>query len=254
LIARRLAHLVAPAVARIVPFRVMRRLLQAWALGVASTKDPAAALRRLFVLYDELFRRIDVLAIAYDDGVHAKHRLTRYHDFFVERVHPGERVLDIGCGKGEMAYDLAARAGAEVTGIDINPFYLDFAEARFRHARVTFVKGDALEDLPGERFDVVVLSNVLEHIEHREDLLRAIIERTRPNRILLRVPMENRDWLVPLKRELGLAHFSDPTHFVEYDEQSFTDELRRGGLTITHLQVSWGEIWAEARPEALEAA
>ena len=34
-------------------------------------------------------------AVEYDGGLHTKHRHMRYHDFFVARIYPGERVLDI---------------------------------------------------------------------------------------------------------------------------------------------------------------
>jgi 2-polyprenyl-3-methyl-5-hydroxy-6-metoxy-1,4-benzoquinol methylase len=74
-------------------------------------------MRRLLQAYQDAYVGIDLGAIAYDEGVHAKHRLTRYHDFFVERIRPGERVLDVGCGKGELAHDIAERSGATVVAI-----------------------------------------------------------------------------------------------------------------------------------------
>ena len=78
-------------------------------------------------------------------GVHAKHRLTRYHDFFVDRIEQGERVLDVGCGKGELAHDIAERTGANVTAIDANPWMLEFARKRSAHPRVTYVQADAVD-------------------------------------------------------------------------------------------------------------
>lgn len=237
----------ASGVARLLPYALLRLLVRGWALGVAQ-HEPAGALRKLLQLHDDLYLRIDVTAISYGGGVHVKHGLMRYHDFFVERVAPGERVLDVGCGKAELAHDLAERAGAVVLGLDPNRAYLEFARARFAHPRLTLLEGTAPEDVPPEPFDVVVLSNVLEHVEHRVAFLRELVGRVGPQRILVRVPMENRDWLVPLRRELGLPHYSDPTHFVEYDERSFVEELAEAGLVVTHRQVQWGELWAEATP------
>lgn len=241
-IALRLAYVLSHAV----PFAVVRVFVRAWALG-ESQREPREAMRRLLRLNDDVYARVDHLAIAYDGGVHAKHRLTRYHDFFVERVRPGERVLDVGCGKGELAYDLA-EAGADVTGLDPNPVYLAFARERFPHPRLRLLAGLAPDDLPDEAFDVVVLSNVLEHIDRRNELLRALAERNRPSRILIRVPAENRDWLVPLRREVGLAHFSDPTHEIEYTTETLTGELEDAGFRLAHLQANWGELWVEAVP------
>jgi SAM-dependent methyltransferase len=242
---RAVARAVSRALARALPFPLVRAFVRAWALGTEQQR-PAVALRKLLTVYDDVYLRIDHAAIAYDEGVHAKHRLIAYHDFFVARVQPGERVLDVGCGKGELAHDLVQRAHAEVVGIDVNTAYLAFARERFRHPNLRFVEADALTWRPDGRFDVVVLSNVLEHIAERPALLRALRESTGAQRFLIRVPVEERDWLVPLRRELGLPHTSDPTHEIEYDEERFRAELEAAGLDVRELLLRWSEIWAEA--------
>jgi magnesium-protoporphyrin O-methyltransferase len=69
----------------------------------------------------------------------------------------GARVLDAGCGAGQMTAELAAR-GAEVTAVDISPALVEIARARLpeAHARqVRFASGDMLADDLG-RFDCVV--------------------------------------------------------------------------------------------------
>ena len=235
------------ALARVPP-KLADRVFQSWINVTAEREDAAGALRRLFSLDDHLQREIDHAAIRYDDGVHVKHRLTAYHDFFVERIAPGERVLDVGCGKGELARDLAERAGARVVGIDVSPRYLAFARERSVHANVEYVQADVLTWRPEERFEVVVLSNVLEHVEDRAGLLRALVASARPDRFLIRVPVRTRHWHVPLRAELGLEHRSDPQHFVEYEPEDFVTELKAAGLELSELQVRWGEIWAAARP------
>ena len=72
-------------------------------------------------------------------------------------IRPGTRVLDVGCGAGQLAL-IAAKAGAHVTGCDIATNWLE--RARIRAAaeglRVTFEEGDA-EALPyaDAQFEVV---------------------------------------------------------------------------------------------------
>src|SRR5256885_78652 len=154
------------------PFRLLsaairRRLVQA-VIAAAAMRAPADALRELLQIDGDLSGAVDEVAFAYDGGVHAKHRLTKYHDFFVARIAPGDRVLDVGCGYGAVAYSIASRTGAEVTGIDLSEENIAIARQRFSHPALQFVHGAAPGGVPARRFDVVVASNVLEHVEHRE--------------------------------------------------------------------------------------
>jgi len=220
-------------------------LFRLW-VSATMRSDPVFALRRLYRADDLLQSRIDWLAIELGGGVHPKHRIMRYHDYFVDRVRPGERVLDVGCGKGELAFDLAERAGARVTGIDLSAESLVFARDRFSSPRLEFIHADAREWVPQDTFDVVVLSNVLEHIADRVGFLRRLSELARPSRFLIRVPVLERDWQVILRRELGLTYFSDPTHETEYDEHELEQELSAAGLDLTESERRWGEIWARA--------
>lgn len=209
--------------------------------------SPARLLRALCTLDNLLYHAISVASVWYGDGLHAKHRLTRYHDFFIERVAPGERVLDIGCGNGALAADIAGRCGAAVTGVDRDPAAVRAARSRHGGTGLTFVEGDARMD-PAGSFDVVILSNVLEHLEGRVDFLRDTITRSGARRLLVRVPLFERDWRVPLKRELGVDFRLDPTHCIEYTVEEFEAEVAAAGLVIEERQVRWGEIWAACRP------
>jgi len=223
-------------------------VVRLWAGAVARRRDPSQALRALLALHDELFRRIDVLAVELDGGVHAKHRIMRYHDFFVDRVHEGESVLDVGCGKAELAHDLVERAGVNVTGVDVNRSSLDFAREHFASDRLQLVEADARTWEPGRSFDAIVLSNVLEHIADRVGLLQRLTAVARPKRFLIRVPVLERDWAVGLRRDLGIFHFSDPTHETEYDREQLVSELSAADLETTEIVQRWGELWAVAEP------
>ena len=215
-------------------------------LEQVSRQDVKMAMRSLLDIEDSLTNQIDRVAVKYDNGIHVKHRLTKYHDFFTERIKSGDRVLDIGCGNGSLAYDIAVRSGGIVTGIDLNTELIQFARERFLYPNLTFIEENAWTYKSEEGFDVIVLSNVLEHIENRIEFLQGLSENFNPKRILIRVPAIDRHWLVPLRKELGLFYFSDITHYTEYTQQSFEKEVKMADLQIEHLQINWGEIWAEA--------
>ena len=69
---------------------------------------------------------------------------------------PGSRVLDVGCGKGELLLRLAARYDVEALGVDISESYLESARAR-ANGRVTFERRDMHElGLAAESFDLAI--------------------------------------------------------------------------------------------------
>jgi len=228
------------------PFGPWRALFRLWLATTRADTDRRRALRRLLEAHADTLAAADRAAIDYDGGVHPKHRLTGYHDFFVERIRPGERVLDVGCGIGSVAHDIAERTGAIVVGIDKSPYAIATARAHFAHPRVEYVQADALDFTPDGSLDVAVLSNVLEHVGPRTELLIALRERADLHRILIRVPSIQRDWVVPLRREVGLPYFSDPTHEVEYTPALLRDELEASGWRMGEPTLVWGEIWVEA--------
>lgn len=244
---RRALRRFALAVAARVPPRGWRRLVHLW-LDLQASRPPEPALRDLLEVDGLLARVLDRTAIRYGDGLHPKHRLMRYHDFFVERLEPGEKVLDVGCSLGAVAHSMASRAGARVTGIDLVPEHVEEARRRYAHPNLRFVLGNAVDGLPDGPFDTIVISNVLEHFDHRVAFLRSAQQRLAPRRWLIRLPMANRDWRVPLRGELGLPTYNDPDHRIEYTLPALAGELAAAGLRLTHAETAWGEVWAEAVP------
>ncbi len=121
-------------------------------------------------------------------------------DFLLDRVVPGEAVLDLGCGLGDFAGELAAHGGL-VTGCDVAETAL--ALARGRHPGIEFVLTGA-EELPfaDESFDVVWAGEVLEHVQDLLGLLGEVRRVLRPGgRLLLSTPAHG----APRRLWLGLS-------------------------------------------------
>lgn len=213
-----------------------------------SRLDPDNALRFLFNLDNDLYLQQGSMSVKYGAGTHTKHRHTGYHDFFINNVKSGEKVLDLGCGQGALAFDLAEKGGCNVLGIDLLESNIYKAVEKYSHHDVEYVVGNVLTDMPEREFDVVVLSNVLEHLADRSDFLVSVAGITKAGRFLIRVPIYERDWRVPLKDELGVEWRLDPTHETEYTFESFKDEMRQAFMIIENYEIKWGEIWAEVRP------
>jgi trans-aconitate 2-methyltransferase len=114
----------------------------------------------------------------WDPGKYAEYADQRGRPFFdlVSRIdHPGpRRVVDLGCGPGELTAALARRwPKAEVTGIDSSPEMVARARAgKDLPGNLGFVTGDAAAWLPGPDDDVVVSNALLQWVPGHLELLR----------------------------------------------------------------------------------
>ena len=108
------------------------------------------------------------------------------HQVAHARVPAGAWVLDVGGGKGAVSLPAARAAGpgGHVTGIDLAPVMLSYAEDRARRAdvtnvtNVTFQAGDAEDPAASGRwgpgsFDVILAGNVLQFLPRPERAVRA---------------------------------------------------------------------------------
>lgn len=125
----------------------------------------------------------------------------------------GERVLDIGCGRGEVAYQCALR-GCGVMAVDYSPDAVaitretvsQLPEERRRDVTVACQGVDSLS-LEG-RFDVVFLLDIVEHLT--EEQLTRLFERLEPHlnpgaRVVIHTDnVHFEKCLFPLKRALAL--------------------------------------------------
>ena len=201
----------------------------------------------LFNLHKKILTLISDRASDYEGGVHPKHRLMQYHRFFTSRLSANENVLDIGSGRGFLAKEMA-ETGARVVGIELSKKNFDQSNRLYQAPNLHFILGDAWKDLPKEKFDTIVMSNVLEHINKRVEFIQMVQKQVSPKRWLLRVPCFDRDWTVALAQELGLDSRLDETHFTEFTTESFQREMNESGLKVVYLERRWGEIWAELVP------
>jgi hypothetical protein len=66
---------------------------------------------------------------------------------------------------------------------------------------------------------------------------------TKAKYFLIRVPLFERNWQIPLMRELGIDYFSDIDHKIEHTIVEFKKEMSDSKLIIKEMQTLWGEIW-----------
>lgn len=146
--------------------------------------------------------------------------------------HLGRDVLEVGCGSGNFTVLMAAR-GHRVTGIDIEPAYVEAAQRRlapFPDARVSC--GDATAADWSERFDTVVALDVIEHIEGDREFLARLAGVLKPGgKLVVKVPAAP-SLMSTLDRVVG--------HYRRYDRRSLADTLGAAGLapvSLAHFNV-----------------
>ena len=98
----------------------------------------------------------------------------------------GRRVLDLGCGAGQLAHHLATNGAAEVIGIDVSERMLALAREQWPHPRVTY-RREALEaaTFPPGRFDLVVSSLAFHYVDDYRGLLARIARWLAPGGVLV---------------------------------------------------------------------
>jgi SAM-dependent methyltransferase len=161
------------------------------------------------------------------------------------------RALDLGCGSGRLAADLAA-AGFTVDGIDVEERAVAIGQrimAR-RGLDVRLYAGDVYDarlPVAAGGYDVVVCTEVLEHVGPWRELLARAGELLRPYGVLIvSVPRDPRQFSV-LDRYAG--------HLRRFQDEELLAELRHGYEQILVRRLGFpsmrGMVWAYTRALAL---
>ena len=98
----------------------------------------------------------------------------------------GLRVLDLGCGAGQLSFQLAQAGAANVIAIDISRTMLDLARRERNHPRVSY-RREAIEQVrfgPGS-FDLIVSSLALHYVPDYRGLVPNIAEWLTPGGVLV---------------------------------------------------------------------
>jgi len=107
----------------------------------------------------------------------------------------GESILDVGCGPGLLAQDLAIEVGPEgkVVGIDTSGSMLELAERRCADLpQVEFVEGDAKSLVADDAtYDAAVCVQVLLYVEEPNEVLKEIHRALKPGG---RIVIMETDW------------------------------------------------------------
>lgn len=128
------------------------------------------------------------------------------NELIVSFTEPSDVILDIGCGNGSILRDLRRRGYRNLHGLEISAYAIE----RLRTEGIEMHYGRLPSiPLPDEHFDVVIASQILEHVIRRRLLLREVARVLRPGgQAFIFVPD---DCLGPI---------SEPEHVIKYTAES----------------------------------
>jgi SAM-dependent methyltransferase len=179
----------------------------------------------------------DTVATSGGGGADESRWSSAYHARLLEVyrsvIPSGQRVLEIGCGRGDL---LAALEPSFGVGIDFSITML--ASAARAHPQLRFVQADAHALDLGETFDVVILSDVINDLWDVERVFSELRKVTTPrSRIVLN--FYSRLWELPLDatRALGLARPLLEQNWLTVDDVE--NLLRLADFEVTR---TWDEI------------
>lgn len=160
-------------------------------------------------------------------------------------VEPGIKVIDIGCGDGGYISFCSAR-GADVTFVDIQEDKVRALEKRLKENAMGAVKGIASDcdpiPLPDGCADIVMSTEVLEHVHDPEKFLKEIVRvGSADATYVLTVPDARGENLIK-----SVAHpscFEEPNHIQIFEADDFTSLVESCGLEIIRHEFLGG-FWA----------
>jgi 2-polyprenyl-3-methyl-5-hydroxy-6-metoxy-1,4-benzoquinol methylase len=135
--------------------------------------------------------------------------------------------LDIGCGDGALSYLMVKKGVEEVIGFDSDTVAIQLAEKKTHdlpHSESVSFKNCLVQDggIEAKSVDVIVLADVIEHVEEVDALLKEIKRIGKPGGKLLVT--------TPYAKAEGLW---DDNHVVEYTEENLRSVLQKHFLNVS---------------------
>jgi SAM-dependent methyltransferase len=165
--------------------------------------------------------------------------------FILDFIDESQVVLDLGSNLGDISNIIADRA-RKVVGVDHSRAAIEVAKERYQRDNLIFVHSDAIHYLQGtdEKFDVLILSHILEHLDDPAGLLLRF--KCYFKYVYIELPDFDRYHLNHYRKDLEMSLiYSDNDHISEFDRQELGELLDNCGLTILRSEYIFGlqKLW-----------
>lgn len=169
------------------------------------------------------------------------------------------RLLDVGCGTGEFL-QAARELGIDALGIDVDASIERYAKEKHGFNVVTGMLDEG--SFEADRFDIVVLSHVIEHLPDPNPLLAVIRRILKPGGVFLVATPNGDSFLCDLhilrsalsrraKKGYNLTSFTPPFHLNAFNPSSLRTILERNRFKVLACSPYSGLDWKDDRMVAL---
>ena len=180
------------------------------------------------------YDREEVFGVPRDWGYALAYRNRRRETLklVTEALQPGASVLDIAAAQGNFTLELAER-GYRVTWNDLRGELVEYVRKKHEFGEVSYATGNVFDLDFGEKFDCVLLCEVIEHVAHPDQFMTNIARLLKPGGIAVMTTPNGRYFKNRLPR---FSDYPDPSVFesVQFRPNSdghifllWPDEVRR---------------------------
>ncbi|MDZ4833671.1 MAG: glycosyltransferase [Candidatus Melainabacteria bacterium] len=162
--------------------------------------------------------------------LHIREQLGAFNKWQYEQIagHIGQSVLEYGCGIGTLTAYMLGRERLICT--DIDPFYIEIVNRRFRHVKgfgvlkMDLATADDYAKIGDMKFDTVLCMNILEHLDNDQEILDKIFLALDPQgKAIINVPNDPA-LFCGLDKSVG--------HHRRYLQADIEEKMRKAGFEI----------------------
>lgn len=193
-------------------------------------------------------KKIDYNRYWRERGFELRDKLLEREEIFFDWISPGSLAADIGCGNSRLIYELKEKKNCCVFGIDISPLVIDNLKGMGIKGRVVDIESDGFN--LEEKFNYLIISEVLEHIRNPEDLILKLKDKadyliiSAPNSAFYRYRFG-----LMFKGRFFTQWRSHPSEHLRYwSHRDFLDWLEAMGLEIIKTKSSNGFLMKDIFP------
>ena len=123
-------------------------------------------------------------------------------------------LIEIGCGTGELSYSLSKIFQLNITGTDLSPSGIEFANSQYVNNNLKYESFDCLTETISDFYDLSICSNTLEHFLNPYEMIDRILEFSK--KLIILVPYNQ-----PITD--GYSCEGGAGHVFQFTDESFDD-------------------------------